>query len=221
MMQHCISLLFYRCAYDLCLLCRCYHQLINDPDSKCPACRTPFVPGGVQAAMVAPKAVAAAAHAQSSAAQIAMRNKKNANSNKERQTTAPITPAHGKDISAQLVNITGAGPTPLSDVRIVQRNLAYVVGLSSACGREELLRKREWFGGFGKSQKVLSRRYSLVQQKCYPSDICLRLLVSCIFVLPAVRWLCLKHSAVLEMCLPLQPTSHICNRRLQQRRSNR
>jgi hypothetical protein len=52
------------------------------------------------------------------------------------------------------VPIEGAGLTPLSEVRVVQRNLAYVVGLSSACGREDLLRKREWFGGFGKTMKV-------------------------------------------------------------------
>ncbi len=123
-------------------------------DAKCPACRTPFVAGGVQpSAVVAPRAVQAAAHANAAQSQrgaLAFKSKKSANANKERLSTVPPAP-NGKDLSALQVPIEGAGMVPLSDVRVVQRNLAYVVGLSSACGREDLLRKREWFGGFGKT----------------------------------------------------------------------
>lgn len=148
-----------KCGYQICLWC--YHQMIEADqagDAKCPACRAPFTERSKDAStpIVAPTEILAQAAAYAMVAQNQAKmviKKKNSNAYKERQTVAAPGP-NTKDLSNQLVMIEGAGLTPLSEVRVVQRNLAYVVGLSSACGREDLLRKREWFGGFGKAIKV-------------------------------------------------------------------
>lgn len=40
------------------------------------------------------------------------------------------------------------------NVRVIQRNLVYVVGLSMNLCREDVLRKQDFFGQFGKIVKV-------------------------------------------------------------------
>ena len=54
----------------------------------------------------------------------------------------------------------------LQNVRVVQRNLVYAVGLPLHCCREEVLRRPEWFGKYGKIVKISANRngaYSTVQ----------------------------------------------------------
>lgn len=55
----------------------------------------------------------------------------------------------------------GSGGTPASfdrstlrNVRVVQRNLVYVIGLPPAIALEETLRKPEYFGQYGRIVKV-------------------------------------------------------------------
>jgi CCR4-NOT transcription complex subunit 4 len=43
----------------------------------------------------------------------------------------------------------------LSDVRVVQKNLVFVVGLSHRLADAEILKKNEYFGKFGKITKVV------------------------------------------------------------------
>jgi CCR4-NOT transcription complex subunit 4 len=49
-------------------------------------------------------------------------------------------------------------PENLLNVRILQRNLVYVIGLSASVAKEEVLRKKEYFGRFGKILKVAVNR---------------------------------------------------------------
>jgi hypothetical protein len=83
-----------QCGYQICLWC--YHQMNEQLDAKCPACRTPFVVGGVQpSSIVAPRAVQAAAiatAAQSQRGALAFKSKKSANANKERLSNVPPAP---------------------------------------------------------------------------------------------------------------------------------
>jgi hypothetical protein len=46
----------------------------------------------------------------------------------------------------------------LAGVRVLQRNLLYVVGLAPSIAREEVLKKREYFGRFGRIVKVAVNR---------------------------------------------------------------
>ena len=43
----------------------------------------------------------------------------------------------------------------LSDVRVVQKNLVFIVGLSQRLADVEILKKSEYFGKFGKILKVV------------------------------------------------------------------
>ena len=43
----------------------------------------------------------------------------------------------------------------LADVRVVQKNLVFIVGLSHRLADAEILRKNEYFGKFGKITKVV------------------------------------------------------------------
>lgn len=46
----------------------------------------------------------------------------------------------------------------LQNVRVLQRNLLYVVGIPSSIAREDILRQRQYFGRFGKIVKIAVRK---------------------------------------------------------------
>jgi CCR4-NOT transcription complex subunit 4 len=43
----------------------------------------------------------------------------------------------------------------LADVRVVQKNLVFVVGLSPRLADQDILKKNEYFGKFGKILKIV------------------------------------------------------------------
>lgn len=120
------------CEYQICLWC--YHQMLEQVDPKCPACRAPFDPNN--GPTVAPDNIQRAAQhlaTQQQTQQRAAIKKKSANAYKERSAASAAAPAQAsgpiaKDLSNQLVPIEGAGMTPLSEVRVVQRNLCIAAG---------------------------------------------------------------------------------------------
>ncbi|CAL0329107.1 unnamed protein product [Lupinus luteus] len=64
------------------------------------------------------------------------------------------------------------GRKQLSSVRVIQRNLVYIVGLSLTLGDEDLLQQQEYFGQYGNVLKVsMSRTASGVIQQ-FPNDTC-------------------------------------------------
>ena len=65
----------------------------------------------------------------------------------------------------------------LANVRVVQKNLVFVVGLSPRLADPEILKKPDYFGKFGKIHKVVinhSTQYagSQIQVKQYPFALC-------------------------------------------------
>ncbi|CAL0304106.1 unnamed protein product [Lupinus luteus] len=64
------------------------------------------------------------------------------------------------------------GRKQLSSVRVIQRNLVYIVGLPLNLGDEDLLQRLEYFGQYGKVLKVSMSRTAagLIQQ--FPNDTC-------------------------------------------------
>lgn len=52
----------------------------------------------------------------------------------------------------------------LHNFRVVQRNLVYVIGLPLSASNEELLRKAEYFGQYGKINKVVVHRNNSISQ---------------------------------------------------------
>lgn len=58
----------------------------------------------------------------------------------------------------------------MSNFRVVQRNLVYVIGVPAAIGNEDTLRKAEYFGQYGKIGKVVVHRNHMPPQatvSCY------------------------------------------------------
>jgi CCR4-NOT transcription complex subunit 4 len=64
------------------------------------------------------------------------------------------------------------GRKPLTSVRVVQRNLVYIVGLPLNLADEDLLQRKEYFGQYGKVLKVSMSRTAtgLIQQ--FPNNTC-------------------------------------------------
>ena len=116
------------CSYQLCLYC--YNHLCLHATPSCPACRREYdltaltLPTPSTLLSLTPNP----------------QRKRQRDRSKHRQSPHPTpTPL----------------PTPnLSSVRIIQRNLVYVMGLQAGVAYEEVLKKKEWFGRFGKIVKA-------------------------------------------------------------------
>ncbi|KAM7279999.1 hypothetical protein ACFE04_007133 [Oxalis oulophora] len=64
------------------------------------------------------------------------------------------------------------GRKQLSSVRVVQRNLVYIVGLPLNLADEELLQRREYFGQYGKVLKVSMSRTAAGVVQQFPNNTC-------------------------------------------------
>ena len=89
---------------------------------------------------------------------------------------APATPPSpsqlGRDASGVIGGVMASQKQRnigLEDVRVLQHNLVYVVGLSPSIAREEVLRKREFFGRFGRILKVSVNRKVVAQGGALPT----------------------------------------------------
>ncbi|KAI8867571.1 hypothetical protein GQ42DRAFT_149439, partial [Ramicandelaber brevisporus] len=114
------------CGYQICSFC--YHRIKDDLNGQCPACRRLY---SEQTPVIVPVASA-------------RRNKRQTNSrrgNKERDIRRDSPGAQ-------------AGRQHLSHLRVMQRNLVYVLGLPIHLCAEEILGSNEYFGQFGRVVKV-------------------------------------------------------------------
>ncbi|XP_047979913.1 uncharacterized protein LOC125221736 isoform X2 [Salvia hispanica] len=116
-----------KCGYEICVWC--WHHIMDmaekdETEGRCPACRTPY--------------------------------------NKEKivGTTAScerlVSEMNGekKPKSSKGKNQSSEGRKQLANMRVIQRNLVYVVGLPMNLADEDLLQCREYFGQYGKALKV-------------------------------------------------------------------
>ncbi|CEF99743.1 RNA recognition motif domain, eukaryote [Ostreococcus tauri] len=125
-----------RCGYQICAWC--WHQLMelaskDDAKGRCPACRTEYDEDDITFDEVPEEELAA------------QKSKK-----KEGKAAAS---AASPGASAK-VGAAAAARKHLQNVRVIQRNLVYVVGLSARCCKEEVLRKNDFFGKYGKILKL-------------------------------------------------------------------
>ncbi|KAK7267600.1 hypothetical protein RIF29_20278 [Crotalaria pallida] len=116
-----------KCGYEICVWC--WHHIMemaqkDETEGRCPACRSPYDKERI---------VAMAANCQRLVAEM------NAKYKKKMQKLKP------KSLE---------GRKHLSDVRVIQRNLVYIIGLPVNLADEDLLQRREYFGRYGKVLKV-------------------------------------------------------------------
>ncbi|CAK4205678.1 unnamed protein product [Aphanomyces euteiches] len=123
-----------RCGYQVCLWC--WHQIKNEYNGLCPACRAPY-------------SELAKSKGNVDREDVVRRTKQRKQKEKiEKKSTAPpkAAPINRKS----LVN-----------VRVMQRNLVYVIGLPVHYADEELLRSKECFGQYGRIVKAVVNKSHL------------------------------------------------------------
>ena len=150
-----------KCGYQVCLWC--WHSINEKLNGKCPACRAPYQQE--QMKTVDPKIVAAAeaerrqkrekervekaAARQQQLAQQALKQ----GTSLQSQQGPNVGPSQ-----AQKKKAGGVDRSALQNVRVMQRNLVYVIGLPPSIAKEEILRRKEHFGRFGRIVKVAVNR---------------------------------------------------------------
>ncbi|KAJ6300147.1 hypothetical protein OIU76_021028, partial [Salix suchowensis] len=116
-----------QCGYEICVWCWNHIMEMADKDNsegRCPACRIPYDKE---------KIVGMAANCERLVAEM----------NSERK----LKSHKGKPKSSE-------GRMHLSNVRVIQRNLVYIIGLPLNIADETLLQRRDYFGQYGKVLKV-------------------------------------------------------------------
>ncbi|KAJ8510006.1 hypothetical protein OPV22_000440 [Ensete ventricosum] len=161
-----------KCGYQICVWC--WHQ-INDmaekeeTEGRCPACRTPYDKERI---------VRMAANCKRIVAEI--NSEKKQKSQKAKLKTFAEAKKH------------------LSSVRVMQRNLVYIVGLPTNLCDESILDRKEYFGQYGKVVKVsISRPASTPTQQASSNGTC-SVYVTYAREEEAVRCIQAVHNYVLE-----------------------
>ncbi|KAK7279392.1 hypothetical protein RJT34_24443 [Clitoria ternatea] len=116
-----------KCGYEICVWC--WHHIMemaqkDETEGRCPACRSPYDKDRI---------VAMAANCQRLVAEMNSKHKK------KMQKLRPKS---------------SDGRKHLTDVRVIQRNLVYIIGLPLNLADEELLQRKDFFGRYGKVLKV-------------------------------------------------------------------
>ncbi|XP_012570308.1 uncharacterized protein [Cicer arietinum] len=135
-----------KCGYEICVWC--WHHIMemaqkDETEGRCPACRSPYDKERI---------VAMAANC--------------------RRLVAEMNSKHRKKIQ-KLKPKSSEGRKHLTDVRVIQRNLVYIIGLPLNLADEDLLQRREYFGRYGKVLKVsISRTATGIIQHSANNSCC-------------------------------------------------
>lgn len=135
-----------KCGYEICVWC--WHHIMDmaekeETEGRCPACRSPYDKE---------KIVGMATKCERLVAEISMERK--------------MRPQKLKTKSSE------GKKQQLSSVRVIQRNLVYIVGLPLNLGDEDLLQRREYFGQYGKVLKVSMSRTAAGVIQQFPNNTC-------------------------------------------------
>lgn len=122
------------CGYQVCLWC--WHQIKNEYNGLCPACRQPYAE---------------------------LSKQKNPLDREEvvRRTKAHRQKEKNERRSAAQAKHHPVNRKSLQNVRVMQRNLVYVIGLPVHFAEEEILRSHECFGQYGKIVKAVVNKSHL------------------------------------------------------------
>ncbi|PNX94383.1 RNA-binding (RRM/RBD/RNP motif) family protein [Trifolium pratense] len=146
-----------RCGYEICVWC--WHHIMDDTDGLCPACRSPYDDKE--------KIVwTAASKCERLLSELNMEKKlKNQKKTKSKSSDHQSEPP---DPGSWIRHFSDE----LSSVRVIQRNLVYIVGLPLNLADEDLLQNEEYFGQYGKVLKLsLSRTAAGIIQQ-FPNETC-------------------------------------------------
>lgn len=126
------------CGYQVCLWC--WHQIKNEYNGLCPACRQPYAELSKQKNLL-------------NRDEVVRRTKQRKLKEKSERRSA-----------AQAKNAT-VNRKSLQNVRVMQRNLVYVIGLPVQFAEEDILRSTECFGQYGKIVKAVVNKSHLTMDR--------------------------------------------------------
>ncbi|AES67391.1 uncharacterized protein [Medicago truncatula] len=134
-----------KCGYQICVWC--WHHIMDmaekdETEGRCPACRSPYDKE---------KIVGMAANCERLVAEVHMERKMKSQKAKSKSSD---------------------GRKQLSNVRVIRRNLVYIVGLPLDLADEDLLQRREYFGQYGKVLKVSMSRTAAGVVQQFPNNTC-------------------------------------------------
>ncbi|CAL5013677.1 unnamed protein product [Urochloa decumbens] len=132
-----------KCGYDICVWC--WHHIIDmaekeETEGRCPACRTRYDKDRI---------VKMAANCERTVTE------KNAEKKHKTQKVKPkAAVATAAAAAATTTSTTIEAKKHLASVRVIQRNLVYIIGLPAHLCNESVLERREYFAQYGKVLKV-------------------------------------------------------------------
>ncbi|CAH9107384.1 unnamed protein product [Cuscuta epithymum] len=134
-----------KCGYEICIWC--WHHIMDmaekdESEGRCPACRTPYNKE---------KIVGTAPNCEKLVAEMSMEKKLKSHKGK------------GK---------TSESRKQLCSVRVIQRNLVYIVGLPLNLADEDILQNKEYFSQYGKVMKVSISRTAAGAIQQFPNNTC-------------------------------------------------
>ncbi|PWA64604.1 Nucleotide-binding, alpha-beta plait [Artemisia annua] len=134
-----------KCGYDICVWC--WHHIMDmaekdSTEGRCPACRTPY------------------------------NKEKIVSTASQRERLVTGMSVEKKQKSQKGKTKTSEGRIQLGSVRVIQRNLVYIVGLPLDLADEDLLQQNEYFGQYGKVLKVSISRTAAGSIQQFANSTC-------------------------------------------------
>lgn len=136
------------CGYQICRFC--WHRIREEENERCPACRRIYTDEDIEfletpiRSVKKPPTVTAV-------------------------TTAKLPPSQPSTPTPTSSGII-SGRKHLAELRVIQKNLVYVIGISARIAHEHILKEPEYFGQFGKILKIVVNRRSGPQLEKISTD---------------------------------------------------
>mmetsp|Transcript_1766 Transcript_1766/g.3929 ORF Transcript_1766/g.3929 Transcript_1766/m.3929 type:complete len:797 (+) Transcript_1766:78-2468(+) len=137
-----------KCGYQVCMWC--WHRIKEQESGLCPACRTPYGDDPHEFSAVDVEEVLKA-----------KKEKEALERERKRNNHHDGNSLDGEGLP--LAGMKGQMDVPrdrsqLANMRVIRRNLVYAVGLPIGMATEEILRKPDYFGQYGKISKIVLNR---------------------------------------------------------------
>jgi CCR4-NOT transcription complex subunit 4 len=142
-----------KCGYQVCMWC--WHRIRESESGLCPACRTPYGDDPHEFSAVDVEEVLKANKEKEAAAK-KERDRQRQQHQVELQNTSEVESLAGGKTMGQMD--VPKDRTQLANMRVIRRNLVYAVGLPPTVANEDMLRKPEYFGQYGKIAKIVLNR---------------------------------------------------------------